>query len=278
MSRSTTRAGTRRGLAPPRGRRGPRASSWPSTAATAASDSAASRLSSTTEDARALAPARRARRPAAARHAPAHGVAERQAHLELAAAAGAVAARPAPCRRAARPGAAPASGRCPGRLRALERCVDLHEHVEDARSAASAAMPMPVSRTRDQRVCAVAPRDASMRDAAAAVVNLQALLSRLPTHLGEPGRRRRRATAARRATATVRRCGRASHSGGRLRPRWPRHRAQIDPLALQLELAAADAAHVEQVVHQAHHVADLALHHLAHAAPRPRGRCGRPAA
>ena len=46
--------------------------------------------------------------------------------------------------------------------------------------------------------------------------------------------------------------------------------AQVGALALEFELAAADAGDVEQVVDQVHHVADLALHHFPDLAHRRR--------
>jgi hypothetical protein len=48
------------------------------------------------------------------------------------------------------------------------------------------------------------------------------------------------------------------------------HPARSTWLLFQFELAAADAGDVEQVVDQVHHVADLALHHLAHLGHRGR--------
>ncbi len=41
------------------------------------------------------------------------------------------------------------------------------------------------------------------------------------------------------------------------------NRRQVDSLLAQRDLAAGDPRHFEQVVHQAHHVADLAVHHVA---------------
>jgi hypothetical protein len=39
-------------------------------------------------------------------------------------------------------------------------------------------------------------------------------------------------------------------------------RRKLDTILAELDLAPADAAHVDQVVHQPHHLPDLTLHHL----------------
>ena len=70
--------------------------------------------------------------------------------------------------------------------------------------------------------------------------------------------------------------GAAASISGRLVSTARSHdRRQLDALAAQLDLAARDARHVEQVVDQPHQVVDLALDDLARRADRRRGRSAR---
>ena len=122
---------------------------------------------------------------------------------------------------------------------------------------------MPSSRTRTTSVAAV-PLGAQPDAAARGRVYLAALLSRLAktcaSRVGSPSRWTSAPAAARRRAR-----GRAASMSGRRGLDGAGHAprpASTGSLA-QLDLAAADAGHVEQVVDQPHHLPQLPLHHVA---------------
>ena len=95
-------------------------------------------------------------------------------------------------------------------------------------------------------------------------VNLQALFSEVADDLSQPGR----------VGFQVHRIRRQRHGQFVIQALTDRpsgfdgvmhDRRQFDRLPAKFDLAQADAAHVQQVVDETHHLPDLTLHHLGHA-------------
>ena len=151
---------------------------------------------------------------------------------------------------------------------ALERLVDLREHVEDPRQHLRRDADAVVDDAHDHRV-AVAAR-LSSRDAAACAACTSRRCSAGWRTPARAARGRRRARSSRAGRSIVSLCCCASISGPAGLDRLPNRpcRARLRSL-LQLDLAAADAAHVEQVVDEPHHLPELAVHHVPRALEQP---------
>ena len=147
-------------------------------------------------------------------------------------------------------------------LRSLHALVDLREQLEDRAAASSAGMPMPVSRTRISTSSAARAR-LQTRCCRPPRCTWRRCSSRLPTTCVETHRVAVHARSARSGSSTVEHRARASDraartvSTARATTRAPRAVA-----ASQLDLAARDARHVEQVVHQPDQVRELPLDHI----------------
>ena len=137
-----------------------------------------------------------------------------------------------------------------------------------------ARSPMPVSSTTSR--ASSCPRPRAHRDAAR---RARCSGPRCAGGWRRPARaawdRRARAAAPRRGPRTGR--GRAPRAAGRAASTArARDLGEVHALLAQLDAPARDARDVEQVVHQPHHVPELAVHHLAHPLRDGIGEAARP--
>ena len=92
---------------------------------------------------------------------------------------------------------------------------------------------------------------------------LGGVVEQVGEHLGQPGQVGVHDDRAAGGSVTVSSWPICSMSGRLVSTALLHHRRQFDPLLAEFQLAAGDAAHVQQVVHQPHHLPKLPLHHGA---------------